>query len=85
MTWRGIETAPRDGTFIDVWVDGEFAGRRADVCWREPTEGEWWAHGGDTIETPDATWCDLFGPLCKHEQPTYWQPLPPPPEENPDG
>lgn len=77
--WRPIETAPKDGTEIDVWINGEFPGRRTDVSWRKPTDSEWWVHGGDTIETPDATWHDCFGPLGSCEQPTHWQPLPTPP------
>lgn len=74
--WYPIECAPKDGTRIDVWKAGEFPGRIADVEWREPTDGEWWVHGGDTIETPDATWCDCFGPLSKFEKPTHWMPVP---------
>jgi len=78
--WRGMESAPRDGTAIDIWVGGEFPRRMTDVSWREPNGSEWWVHGGDTIETPDATWHDCFGPFGKEDQPTHWQPLPTPPE-----
>jgi hypothetical protein len=81
--WQPIETAPRDGTSVDLWVDGEFPHRIANAEFREPTDGEWWAHGGDTIDTPDATWCDMFGPLGKEEQPTHWQPLPEAPVSHP--
>lgn len=77
--WLPIESAPRDGTIIDAWIDGEFSGRRTDISWREPTDSEWWVHGSDTIETPEATWHDCFGPLGSWEQPTHWMPLPPPP------
>ena len=79
--WRGIdEDTPKDGTEIDVWVGGEFPRRITNVSWREPNDSEWWVHGGDTIETPDATWHDCFGPFGKDEQPTAWMPLPTPPE-----
>lgn len=78
--WQGIESAPKDGTEIDVWVGGEFPRRVTDVQWREPTDSEWWVHGGDTIETPEATWHDAFGPLGRSEQPTHWKPSPAPPE-----
>jgi len=74
--WQSIETAPKDGTTIDVWIEGEFSGRRTDVSWRQPSDSEWWVHGGDTIETPDATWHDAFGPLGKSEPPTHWMPQP---------
>jgi hypothetical protein len=77
--WQPIESAPKDGTEIDVWVAGEFPGRRTDVSWREPTDSEWWVHGGDTIKTPCATWHDCFGPLGKDEPVIYWMPLPKPP------
>jgi hypothetical protein len=76
VAWMPIESAPKDGTVIDVWIGGEFPGRRTDVCWRTPTDSEWWSHGGDTIETPDATWHDCFGPLGRYEPPLYWMPLP---------
>src|SRR3546814_1753752 len=53
-----MDEAPRDGTEIDVWIGGEFPGRLTDVSWREPTDSEWWVHGGDTIGTLDAAWHD---------------------------
>ncbi len=80
-TWQDIGTAPRDGTSIDVWIDGEFPRRATDVQWREPSDSEWWVHGRDTIETPAATWHDVFGPLGKDEQPTHWMPRPSPPSK----
>src|SRR3546814_16271801 len=51
-----MDEAPRDGTEIDVWIGGEFPGRLTDVSWREPTDSEWWVHGGDTIGPRDAAW-----------------------------
>lgn len=77
--WQDIATAPRDGTLIDVWRGGEFPRRVPDVSWREPTNSEWWVHGGDTIRTPAATWHDMFGPFGKDDTPTHWRPLPSPP------
>src|SRR3546814_4185135 len=74
-----MDEAPRDGTEIDVWIGGEFPGRLTDVSWREPTDSEWWVHGGDTIGTLDAAWHDGFGPLGSGRQPTHWRPLPPHP------
>jgi hypothetical protein len=81
MSWQDISTAPRDGSTFDVWIAGEFPRRVPDVSWREPSDSEWWVHGGDTIETPDATWHDCFGPFGSTEQPTHWMPLPPIPTE----
>lgn len=77
--WQDIATAPKDGTLIDVWRGGEFPRRVPDVSWREPTDSEWWVHGGDTIRTPAATWHDMFGPFGKDDTPTHWRPLPSPP------
>lgn len=31
MEWQPIESAPKDGTVVDLWVDG---GREADCRWR---------------------------------------------------
>ena len=67
--WLPISGAPRDGTLIDIWREGEFPARVPNVSWRVPSDSEWWVHGGDTIQTPDATWHDMFGPLGKDEQP----------------
>ncbi|UXO93952.1 hypothetical protein Pan3_30 [Pseudanabaena phage Pan3] len=67
MTWRDIETAPRDGTRVTVgstdgWVVGDAYWCEEDESWRElnnhPTDVWGW-------------------PI----EPTHWQPLPPPPEE----
>jgi hypothetical protein len=33
MDWQPIETAPKDGTIIDVWTSGGW--RVADVAWDE--------------------------------------------------
>lgn len=70
--WQPIETAPKDGTIIDLWF-GEY--RETDCWWQEgcsihPQAG-WYSHAlcygyGD--------WFD------ESEQPTHWMPLPAPPE-----
>lgn len=62
--WRPIETAPKDGTAVDLWGSGR---RATDVAWgliRDwmGKEREGWQHG-----MPD----DF--------EPTHWQPLPNPP------
>lgn len=69
MSWQPIETAPRDGSWIDLWAKGY--GRKPKMCWqfvqREKVEG--WTddfHG--------------FGALYAEQQFTHWMPLPPPPE-----
>ena len=66
--WMPIESAPRDGTRVDLWAEGY--GRKPDMYWRlverHKTEGwtdDWYGRGA------------LFG----EGQFTHWQPLPPPP------
>lgn len=95
--WRPIETAPKDGTPIDVWLGAvEFPRREIDVRWREPTDAEFEVNGSDHPEPGDGT----FGPgpgwfsdggwtganaLIGRDLPTHWRPLPAPPSETADG
>lgn len=76
MTWQPIETAPKDGTKVDLWCINHLhyakAGQRVcNVDWGRVTdwmgnERDDWRHGhGEDL------------------QPTHWQPLPPPPEAAP--
>jgi len=72
--WRPIETAPKDGTIIDIGgraFDGVFE-RWCNAHWedRGGEEGTWrgpWSDGYES-ELPD----DRFVP-------THWMPLPAPP------
>ncbi len=59
-TWSPIDTAPMDGTWIDLW-DGQ--GRLPD-CWWEA--GRWWQwdHVGTGGQAPLET------------TPTHWMPIP---------
>jgi hypothetical protein len=61
--WRTIESAPKDGTRVDLWVviDGE-GQRVCDVLW-DSLRGLW-----DEYEKP-----------FLDEEVKYWRPLPPPP------
>lgn len=69
--WKTIDSAPRDGAFIDVFVFYEDSGRRvADVKWATPYKGE-------------ESWCDwnfLDGWETLEPQPSHWMPLPEPPK-----
>ena len=66
MEWRPIETAPMDGTIIDLWSQ---SGRQADCKW--DTSWTFWGMGGfDTM--------DWVG-IPEWEKPTHWMPLPDPP------
>ncbi len=45
--WRPLETAPKDGTLLDMWCGGL---RLADVYWCD--EGDGWAVQGNLIAFP---------------------------------
>ena len=75
--WQPIETAPKDGTLVDLFVDGH---RETDCCWHRldweiaylhwPADSMGWA-----------TWSERDGEYGRIEPaPTHWQPLPAPPQ-----
>ncbi len=68
--WQPIETAPKDGTKIDVLLWGW--GRLSDIAWEELE--------GFGPPYPEETWCDGFGNPCwtPMEGPksiTHWRPI----------
>jgi hypothetical protein len=77
--WQPIETAPKDGTFVDLWgvksTDARLrpadmrARRFPDCRWRRPVEG----YAGDF----DCDWFEAgeVNPV----RPTHWMPPPKPP------
>jgi len=70
--WREIETAPKDGSEIDLWCKAPIwakAGRVAD-CWY--SAGKWWRYAEGS--QPD----------CREEvhNATHWLPLPARPSED---
>ena len=71
--WQPIETAPKDGTQVDVWVVFPSQSYRvADAHWNE-TAGE------------SGAWqLGSFHEMQFTERPvvTHWMPLPAPPREN---
>jgi hypothetical protein len=65
--WQPIESAPKDGTRIDVFAEGR---RWPDSYWSGgPKRGCWWA--------PNWDYDGMDGPTCL--APTHWMPIPPPP------
>ena len=82
MDWQPIETAPRDGTVIDLWVGGA---RFADCRWGKPDhccgeagqycDSEWHGQPEGWVVTD---WNEV---LCVDDDPTHWMPLPAPPED----
>lgn len=73
MNWQPIETAPMDGTVIDLW-DGHYKHRVVNARWAH----HYWIDGATTL---DKSWGrdDRDGPFCG--KPTHWMPLPKSPEE----
>ena len=67
--WQPIETAPKDGTAVDLWVEAvDCSFRGPDFIWRD---GEWYGRNSEE-------------PLHRHYgntgvKATYWMPIPPPP------
>lgn len=87
--WQPIETAPKDGTLIDVWCEPPFPDcehpgvRLTDVSWHEADEV--FPHTG-WIRMTDIGNFDLLesGPTCVEGLPAwlpiFWMSLPIPPE-----
>lgn len=75
MGWQPIETAPKDGTYVDIWVP-DFGGYRV-------TNAHWAIHhwlNGRPQSKP------AWGPETSDGPPpvpTHWQPLPEPPVTQP--
>ena len=71
--WQPIETAPKDGTIVDLWVGGK---RHANCFWAcavGDNDGSWrqqWAEY-------DASSFGVFETVGK--EPTHWMPPPNPP------
>jgi hypothetical protein len=69
--WQPIETAPKDGTRVDVWSGDRF------------TDARWCArHKQWEVFIPDyngGEWTGVYAP------PTHWMPLPAPPVETARG
>jgi hypothetical protein len=68
--WQPIETAPRDGTVIDLWFAGEWSRRMPDACWSEALKA--WIVAGRGCSY-------LESPLI-----THWMPLPTSPQHADD-
>lgn len=79
--WQPIDSAPKDGTVIDVWRDGS----RETVYWgfRPHDCGEMGQYcDSDWHSEMDPGWvCSTFGEFVggRHNPFTHWMPLPLPP------
>lgn len=78
--WQPIETAPKDGTVIDLWVGGDH--RRTSCYWGRPHHccGEMGSYCDSEWHDLVEGWVgDLNEPLGVFTAPTHWMPLPPSP------
>ncbi|GGD30989.1 DUF551 domain-containing protein [Aureimonas glaciei] len=81
--WQPIETAPKDGTIVDLWHD-EF-GRNANCYWGVPQHecGEAGRYcDSDWHDTPEG-WVDsAYNQTTFLDGFTHWMPLPAPPVQS---
>ena len=86
MEWQPIETAPRDGTWIQVKIPGH--GSDNIVAWQPGLLDSEGADCGDwtfmTEQEPPDDWTDgvcwaVNSDGLPSTRPTHWMPLPPPP------
>lgn len=79
MTWQPIDTAPRDGTVVDLWIDET---RFADCYWGLPEHSCGEAEGYCDSEWHGMKdgWIDgtLNQPISElsFDQPSHWMPRP---------
>jgi predicted secreted protein len=82
--WRPIESAPKDGTKIDLWVGGEFPGRHTDCYWGKRSHecGEAGPYCDSDWHSEKPGWVDgTFNEfVCTEGEATHWRPLPAAPE-----
>lgn len=76
MTWQPIETAPADGTLIDLWIINYLGeGERLPHCkwdsWSYPS-GEWVQQYAEASGA-------FFKAFDDREKATHWMPVPSPP------
>lgn len=70
--WRSIESAPKDGTEVDLWVVWpDSGGTRFTDCHFQPGQDDWWL---------GQFWLSQY---ANNPQPTHWMPLPPGPKVKP--
>lgn len=81
--WQPIETAPKDGTMIDLWVDGDYPQRYSDAHWGKGGHecGEMGEYCDSDWHSQEEGWTCSFGMPIPENKVTHWLPLPPPPTE----
>lgn len=76
MTWQPIETAPKDGTNIDLWAKCWIAGDDS-FMWRRFADCYWTK--GDSMTNHSSYWVRMDTGWY----PTHWMPIPDGPADVP--
>lgn len=81
--WKPIESAPKDGTVIDLWCRRSWDPplrdvRCTDVYWC--TTHKCWRTVGNEHYV-ERTFQPPLSPIDRHIIPTHWMPLPSPPKD----
>lgn len=78
--WLPISSAPKDGTVIDLFVNGS---RHPNYAWGKPPHecGESGMYCDSDWHSEKPGWYDTTFNYFLHESPTHWMPLPEPPIE----
>jgi hypothetical protein len=79
--WMPIDTAPKNGTEVDIWVTGPGARRISDCRWGKPSRDVNWMSGCQMDSSPQWITRSGCGLDPRNGKPTHWMPLPPPPAE----
>lgn len=80
MKWQPIETAPKDGTKVDLWAQLVPLGAQASNEMRFPN-CRWDEHYG--AHHPDVEFAHKWSGCPSSYVPTHWMPLPEPPHPTP--
>lgn len=72
--WRDIESAPKDGTHVDIWINGF---RKTDAKWDE-SQNRWkWF---ECFVGPDKRTKRYS--FSSRAEVTHWMPIPAPPKDS---
>ena len=83
--WKPIESAPKDGTPLDVWIErlnlkkNVSGSREVGVYWRPDEKDEPTFAGGKWM-MPSTGLCDSYPAESATSRVTHWMPLPQPPK-----
>lgn len=79
--WQPIESAPRDGTTIDLWVGGEFPARYEN-CYFGTPHHECYSQYCDSCPEDMNVKAWRWHFFSQQITPTHWMPVPTGPEQN---